>query len=84
MDAEGASTHLTFLSTDIEASTRGIDCVQCPMPRRREAGTRLARDLPANALAPIGSVEPLANVPKLAGAIVAGQVRGRVAIDVNA
>ena len=62
----------------------GVDCVQCPMDRRLEAWRRLARDLPAEALAPIGSVEPLGNVVKLAESIVAGQVRGRVAIDVNA
>lgn len=62
----------------------GVDCVECPMPRRLEAWRRLARDLPAEALAPITSVEPLDNVPKLAEAIVAGQIRGRVAIDVNA
>jgi acrylyl-CoA reductase (NADPH) len=62
----------------------GIDCVQCPMPRRVEAWQRLARDLPSAALAPIGTVEPLDNLPKLAEAIVAGQIRGRVAIDVNA
>ena len=62
----------------------GVDCVQCPMARRLEAWRRLARDLPAVALAPIASVEPLGNVSKLAEAIVAGQIRGRVVIDVNA
>ncbi|HKY76539.1 MAG TPA: MDR family oxidoreductase [Acidimicrobiia bacterium] len=62
----------------------GVDCVQCPMPRRLEAWRRLARDLPAEALAPLASVEPLDNVPKLAEAIVAGKIRGRVVIDVNA
>lgn len=62
----------------------GVDCVQCPMPRRLEAWRRLAQDLPAGALAPIGSVEPLDNVVKLSESIVAGQVRGRVVIDVNA
>ena len=62
----------------------GIDCVQCPMSRRLEAWRRLARDFPVEALASIASVEPLGNVPKLGEAIVAGQIRGRVVIDVNA
>ncbi|MGH9009396.1 MAG: acryloyl-CoA reductase, partial [Acidimicrobiia bacterium] len=62
----------------------GVDCVQCPMPRRLEAWRRLAQDLPAEALGPMTSVEPLDNLIKLAEAIVAGQVRGRIVIDVNA
>jgi acrylyl-CoA reductase (NADPH) len=62
----------------------GIDCVQCPMPRRLEAWRRLACDFPSELLGPIASVEPLGNVTKLAEAIVAGQIRGRVVIDVNA
>ena len=62
----------------------GIDSVYCPKPRRLEAWRRLARDLPGEALDAATSVAPLADVPGLAAEIVAGRVRGRTVIDVNA
>ncbi len=62
----------------------GCESVQCPQPRRREAWQRLARDLPKSALEQIIQVAPLADVPRLSEAILAGQIRGRVVVDVNA
>ncbi|MGH8252908.1 MAG: MDR family oxidoreductase [Steroidobacteraceae bacterium] len=62
----------------------GIDSVMCPMPRRLAAWTRLQVDLPREALAAISIDARLDELPRLARAIVAGQVRGRVVIDVNA
>jgi len=62
----------------------GIDSVQCPPERRRAAWERLARDLPTATLDRITQVVPLADVPRLAGEILKGQVRGRVVIDVRA
>lgn len=62
----------------------GIDSVECPMPRRREAWRRLAQDLPREALARMTQVAPLSQVPELAHTILRGQVRGRVVIDVDA
>ena len=45
---------------------------------------RLARDLPAAALTDVTRVRGLSELPALAQAILAGQVRGRTVIDVNA
>ena len=60
----------------------GIDSNTCPAPRRRAAWDRLARDLPASALADVTQRRPLSDVPALAAQILAGQVRGRTVIDV--
>ncbi|GHF30156.1 acrylyl-CoA reductase (NADPH) [Deinococcus metalli] len=61
----------------------GIDSVTCPMPRRRAAWTRLARDLPAGRLDAVTQVRGLSELPALAPEILAGRVRGRTVIDVN-
>jgi len=61
----------------------GVDSVMAPLAKREKAWQRLARDLPAKKLADITRVEPMSKLPELAGAILAGQVRGRVVIDVT-
>ncbi len=60
----------------------GIDSVYAAMPRRVAAWNRLDRDLDRDLLARMTTVAGLSDVPRLAPAIVAGQVRGRVVIDV--
>ncbi|MFO1372461.1 MAG: MDR family oxidoreductase [Candidatus Competibacteraceae bacterium] len=63
----------------------GVDSVMCPLALRQAAWTRLAHALPAAVLARMTTtIAPLAETPRLAAAIVAGQVRGRVVIDPNA
>lgn len=62
----------------------GVDSVMAPMPAREAAWARLARDLDPVKLAAMTTVEPLSRVPALASEILAGKVRGRVVIDVNA
>ena len=62
----------------------GIDSALCPLDRRRTAWERLARDVPSDTLDRITQVAPLADVPRLAGEILQGRVRGRVIIDVRA
>ena len=62
----------------------GIDSALCPPDRRRTAWERLARDVPSETLDRIAQVAPLADVPRLAGEILQGRVRGRVIIDVRA
>ncbi len=64
-------------------SLLGIDSVYCPNDVRREAWQRLKTDLPAGTLAAITQVGRLEEVPALADAIVKGQIRGRVVIDLN-
>ncbi len=62
----------------------GIDSVMCPMPQRREAWGRLARDLPLDRLDAMTETVKLADLPRLAGAILKGQVRGRVVVETGA
>jgi acrylyl-CoA reductase (NADPH) len=62
----------------------GVDSVMCPRERRVEAWKRLAAELPAKALAKIGRTIPLSEVPQAAADILAGKIRGRVVVDVNA
>jgi acrylyl-CoA reductase (NADPH) len=62
----------------------GIDSVMCPAPRRQEAWTRLARELDFGLLDTMTSRAVLKDLPTLGEAILAGQVRGRVVVDVNA
>src|SRR5690606_9562982 len=62
----------------------GVDSVMAPMPAREAAWARLVRDLDPARLAAMTTVEPLSRVLALAPEILAGNVRGRVVIDVNA
>ena len=62
----------------------GIDSLRLPNARRRQIWSRIARDLPLNLLQDIMQVEPLGKVVQLGEKILAGQVRGRIVIDVNA
>jgi acrylyl-CoA reductase (NADPH) len=62
----------------------GIDSVMQPVPNRIEAWARLARDLPLDRLEAMVQPATLADLPRLGPAILAGQVRGRVVVDVNA
>lgn len=61
----------------------GIDSVLCPKPRRVEAWSRLAEDLPADKLEAMITEVPLSEITGHADAILAGQVQGRVVVDVS-
>jgi acrylyl-CoA reductase (NADPH) len=62
----------------------GIDSVMCPKAKREAAWARLAREFPSGLPGEVTRLVPLADVPSLASAILDGQVRGRVVVDVNA
>ena len=62
----------------------GIDSVYAAMPRRLEAWKHLAHELDGGKLDQITSVIKLADTISRAPAILAGQVRGRLVVDVNA
>ena len=62
----------------------GIDSVMAPKSVRVEAYKRLAADLDMKKLAAMSVRAKLDDVPHLANDIVAGKVRGRVIVDVNA
>ncbi|HKT73627.1 MAG TPA: MDR family oxidoreductase [Steroidobacteraceae bacterium] len=61
----------------------GVDSVMAPMPKRKVAWARLARDLRPALLAEMTRVEPMSRLPQLGQEIVAGRVQGRVVIDVT-
>ncbi len=62
----------------------GIDSVMAPQSKRRRAWQRLASDLDRAALARLSRTIPLGDAIATAGELMAGRVRGRVVVDVNA
>jgi len=62
----------------------GIDSVNAPQEVRIEAWSRLARDLDLSKLARTTQVIGLAQVPAVLDRMLAGKVRGRTVVDVNA
>jgi acrylyl-CoA reductase (NADPH) len=75
------TTVMPFILRNI--SLRGVDSVQCPLPRRQVAWKRIAAELPAAALGEIGQTVTLDRIPQLAEDIVAGRIRGRVIVDLE-
>jgi acrylyl-CoA reductase (NADPH) len=61
----------------------GIDSVMCPKPRRLKAWARLARDLDPQALAAVTTTVALTEVIDSAPKILAGQVRGRIVVEIG-
>ncbi|WP_029059345.1 acryloyl-CoA reductase [Stappia stellulata] len=62
----------------------GIDSVMRPYEDRVRAWSRIAQDLPMNKLGDMIQPATLADLPDLGRAILKGEVRGRVVVDVNA
>lgn len=62
----------------------GIDSVTQPFARRQRAWARIATDLPMEKLEAMIQPAGLADLPVLGQAILRGQVRGRVVVDVRA
>ncbi len=64
-------------------SLLGIDSVMCPKSRRIDAWARLARDLDKVKLRAISSTIRFDQLPEAAAAIMAGEVRGRVVVEIG-
>jgi NADPH:quinone reductase-like Zn-dependent oxidoreductase len=62
----------------------GIDSVNAPQDVRLQAWQRLASDLDVKKLAQTTQEVALADVPRVAKDVVAGRVRGRTVVNVNA
>jgi acrylyl-CoA reductase (NADPH) len=62
----------------------GINSVNTPKPDRIRAWEKLARELPHDKLDSLTRVEPLSKIKELAEQILAGSIRGRVVLNVNA
>lgn len=61
----------------------GIDSVMCPVPQRRAAWARLARDLPLDKLDALTETAPLTELPALAPTILKGGIRGRLVVEIR-
>ena len=64
-------------------SLLGVSSIRTPKAERAEAWTRLASDIDLAKLAELSRTEPLSRIFELSEEILAGRVRGRIAIDVN-
>ena len=64
-------------------SLLGIDSVQAPMEKRMRAWARLDTDLELSKLEAMTEDVPLSGIEDFAKKILAGQVRGRIVVDVN-
>lgn len=62
----------------------GIDSVMQPFENRQRAWQRIATDLPMDKLDAMVKPATLSDLPQLGADILAGQVQGRVVVDVNA
>lgn len=80
--ADLPATVMPFLLRNV--CLQGIDSVMAPMALRQRAWKDLAALLDPSRIESVYTVEPLAQVPALCAAILAGNIRGRVVIDVNA
>jgi acrylyl-CoA reductase (NADPH) len=63
-------------------SLLGVDSVMAPMHKRKRAWWQLAQDLPKDKLGHVTEEHPLSAVFDLAPKILAGQIRGRVVLDI--
>ena len=61
----------------------GVDSVMCPQARRARAWALLDRDLDRKKLEGLTTTAKLADLPRLAAEIVAGQIRGRTVIEIS-
>jgi acrylyl-CoA reductase (NADPH) len=83
--AQGADLPASVLPFILRNVTlAGIDSVNAPQPVRLQAWSRLASDLDLDKLARTTRVVGLAEVPEVARQVLAGKVRGRTVVDVNA
>jgi acrylyl-CoA reductase (NADPH) len=62
----------------------GIDSVMAPLEPRERAWSRLASDIDAQTLEAVASDINLAEAASVAGDVLAGKVKGRLVVDVNA
>lgn len=83
--AQGADLPATVMPFILRGvALLGVDSVQAPMAKRKRAWERLASDLDIAKLDDITRTIGFAEVPQAAADIVAGKIRGRVVVDINA
>jgi len=83
--AGGAELHTTVYPFILRGvSLVGVSSVYMPVERRRVAWARLSRELPMETLDSLTQTARLDDVPALSEQMIAGEMRGRVVVDVNA
>ena len=83
--AQGADLPATVMPFILRGvALLGVDSVQAPMAKRKRAWERLASDLDISKLDSLTRTIGFADVPQAAADIVAGKIRGRVVVDINA
>lgn len=81
--AQGAELPATMYPLALRGITIcGIDSVYAPLACRKEAWRSLEAELDLDLLAAMTATVPLADVVELAPAILAGQIRGRVVVEI--
>ncbi len=82
--AQGADLPGTVMPFILRGVTlAGVDSVMAPLPLRREAWQRLARDLDPRRLEAIAADVPLEQAMACAGDLMEGKVRGRVVVTIG-
>ena len=61
----------------------GVEVTTCPLPLRKTAWTRLTNELSIDLLEQIYKVISLEEVPQFAEDLLAGQINGRVVVDLR-
>lgn len=80
--ADLATTVFPFILRGV--NLLGIDSVQCRMPKREQAWTRLAADLSPAQMDHMTRVISLSEVERYSKEILVGKIQGRTVVDVNA
>jgi acrylyl-CoA reductase (NADPH) len=61
----------------------GVESTTCPASLRKVAWARLAKELPTDLLEQIFQIISLEEVPQFSDNLLAGQINGRVVVDVT-
>jgi acrylyl-CoA reductase (NADPH) len=82
--AGGAELNTTVFPLILRnVSLLGVSSIETSLPKRLEAWSRLESDLDREKLASLSRTEPLSKIAELSDEILAGKVRGRIAINVH-
>lgn len=80
----GSELHTTVMPFILRAVRMvGVEVTTCPLPLRKTAWTRLSKELPVDLLVQIYKVISLEEVPQCAKQLLAGQISGRVVVDLR-
>jgi acrylyl-CoA reductase (NADPH) len=80
----GSELHTTVMPFILRAIRMvGVEVTTCPVSLRKTAWGRLARELPESHLESIFKVISLEEVPAHAEKLIAGQIKGRVVVDLG-